>query len=1112
MPEVYRVLARHEERVGPRMLEAVRAAAEETYARTGDGILFAVVEALEDALDRAAREWPTPDHCRFIHRMLLWFGNANTFEKEMAARARMAAALSAHPEYTGNAMPNALRMVVEMRSAGKFDPPPSLLRTLATLGGAAVLHHLRQNARGWLAAGLTRFGEALFLFHGGDRTAVRETALVSCRAGSAMLLPGAPPGQHAKALALVGVALFGRELGDRDTNRRSGVWHLRAALGLLEDDPRLRVARAYTQIRLAGVLHELVAGDHRAHQEEALAALLEALEFLEDKPTAGEHPDMLARARMLLGMILIERIGDDRRENLLAAIQALLAALGTWEEHGKAEEAAVTLNALGLAFVELGVADGMQVGLDAFELSLQTLRHDTHLLEWAIGLSNLGITRLRLAWHLEGTERVEQLNAAIEVLQRAVEALSPSGLRHWAAVAQMNLASSYLARAGENLPGGDPDGDAARALAASAAAEAVFRREGNPREWARTRQVRGLAQLERARHAPAAEPGDHERGLTALAEAVEALPPAAFPHDALEVALALGTSAARLERWDQAVAGHTAAVDAAEQLRRQATAESRRDEIIASARQAYAGLVRASLRAGSPAQALAAAERGKARQLAELLAEQNLKPSPAVPGERMEELGRARATQLAAVRMLTAASMRQELHRAGDDAAGTDPAPLEEHVAAVEAARAAVDAALAAVQAYDPAFALAQAESPPPTPGELAALLPDANTALLSLYLGDEACAFVLTRGGVHAEIAVENEGEELDEALAAYFNAFDRDPENADWWLDDRLGNVFDALGVVTRALAAVPGHVDRLLVVPHRALHLLPLHALEVEGATLIDRFPRGVAYAPSARLLGLAQGRNRRAFDTLLAVRPDASPPLPSTELEVEMVAARFARSRVIEGEQATRSALLEAPETGAALAHAHALHIACHGEFDPEVPLDSALLLAGEERLTMGEVFSLELGTCRLTMLSACGTGRVGLGNTEEYVGLPAGFLYAGSAAVVSSLWSVDDMSTALLSARVYELLHESGDPCAPYAVAEALARAQRWLRDATTAELKAWLAERSPDDAEYWASELWRGSRARRRRSATAEESETDFFDDRPFAETFYWAPFIATGC
>src|SRR5437868_15535210 len=69
---------------------------------------------------------------------------------------------------------------------------------------------------------------------------------------------------------------------------------------------------------------------------------------------------------------------------------------------------------------------------------------------------------------------------------------------------------------------------------------------------------------------------------------------------------------------------------------------------------------------------------------------------------------------------------------------------------------------------------------------------------------------------------------------------------------------------------------------------------------------------------------------------------------------------------------------------------------------------------------------------------------------------------GAAGVLGTLWPVDDRATALLIAKFYEL--HLGQGLAPPA---ALKRAQAWLREATRAELVAYVqtaATKHPFDA------------------------------------------------
>ncbi len=70
-----------------------------------------------------------------------------------------------------------------------------------------------------------------------------------------------------------------------------------------------------------------------------------------------------------------------------------------------------------------------------------------------------------------------------------------------------------------------------------------------------------------------------------------------------------------------------------------------------------------------------------------------------------------------------------------------------------------------------------------------------------------------------------------------------------------------------------------------------------------------------------------------------------------------------------------------------------------------------------------------------MLSACETGLGQLSRGDELVGLQRAFLYAGTPAVVTTLWKVDDRASFVLMRRFYDALASNGP-------AEALRRAQR----------------------------------------------------------------------
>jgi CHAT domain-containing protein len=68
-----------------------------------------------------------------------------------------------------------------------------------------------------------------------------------------------------------------------------------------------------------------------------------------------------------------------------------------------------------------------------------------------------------------------------------------------------------------------------------------------------------------------------------------------------------------------------------------------------------------------------------------------------------------------------------------------------------------------------------------------------------------------------------------------------------------------------------------------------------------------------------------------------------------------------------------------------------------------------------------------------------------------IGLPAGFLQAGVPGFIGTLWPVDDLASALLMTRFYEIILPVDKTTDPEPAA-ALREAMRWLRDLDNKEL------------------------------------------------------------
>ncbi|MCG8333722.1 MAG: CHAT domain-containing protein [Proteobacteria bacterium] len=254
----------------------------------------------------------------------------------------------------------------------------------------------------------------------------------------------------------------------------------------------------------------------------------------------------------------------------------------------------------------------------------------------------------------------------------------------------------------------------------------------------------------------------------------------------------------------------------------------------------------------------------------------------------------------------------------------------------------------------------------------------------------------------------------------------------------------------------------IKSILMLADGALHYLPFETL----ITKLDISSKGyqaanqryliedysVYYAPSASVLGAAMDNLRQRTD-----KPDDSNTflgfgdpefslakadetvkadpvfkqkgfyelsrLHATATEVNKISSLFSNSNQVFYQQ---GALEEkAKELSESYKY---IHFATHGILDEENPEFSGVVLnlVREQKedgfLKSSEIWDMRL-KADLVTLSACETGLGKIVSGEGMVGLTRSFLYAGSASVVVSLWTVADDSTSELMINFYEYLKQ-----------------------------------------------------------------------------------------
>jgi len=288
------------------------------------------------------------------------------------------------------------------------------------------------------------------------------------------------------------------------------------------------------------------------------------------------------------------------------------------------------------------------------------------------------------------------------------------------------------------------------------------------------------------------------------------------------------------------------------------------------------------------------------------------------------------------------------------------------------------------------------------------------------------------------------------------------------------------------------------RLEILPHGSLGLLPLNLARdrVTGAALIDRFE--ISVSPSLTALAHVRRRNRHAKTprtiAFLRYTKGQERQLQYTLVESDLVTSWFDRSlcAVKDGCTTSKEQVLDS------LRGQDIWHFACHGTFDPNMPLQSGLGPFRKEWLTLEELFDARgLGNPQLVVLSACSTGLYDTRELpSEFIGLPNAFLQLGAAAVIATLWPIDDVMTSLLIGRFYEEYMGHGKP-----TCSALRASQLWLRDLQVEELERVV--------EKWVSE----NRLTSENVPKVREAIKNWTALNPTspARTAYWAGFVHFG-
>ena len=426
------------------------------------------------------------------------------------------------------------------------------------------------------------------------------------------------------------------------------------------------------------------------------------------------------------------------------------------------------------------------------------------------------------------------------------------------------------------------------------------------------------------------------------------------------------------------------AIDVIEKQRSSINSEAGRIGFVGDKQTAYAELTALLLVDSRYAEAFAYVERAKARALVDLLASQK---DIKVRGGQTEQI----KTTLA------------QIDKVEDTLAVVAQVEDKENQ---NKSRAVVLALKKDLQEKAPELAALVSVTTPAT-AEIQSKIQDDETLLEYYYAGKEWYVFILTDKTIVAQKLPIADLEKNIDALRK--NIMTRNLPEFNQYSQTLYRQIF------TSAAPAIK--TKKLIIVPHGSLHYLPFAALSDGNEYLIDRF--SIRMLPSASVLSFLKERAKQEDrGALIFGNPKLDDPkydLKFAQDEALAIGKIIPKSNVLLRSEASKTNLLNLGSEYSVI------HLAVHGVFDPDRPLNSALLLAADRNndglLRAGDLYNLSL-SADLVTLSACETALGKVATGDDVVGFTRGFLYAGAHSLISSLWQVDDEATSDLMVNFY----------------------------------------------------------------------------------------------
>lgn len=865
---------------------------------------------------------------------------------------------------------------------------------------------------------------------------------------------------------------------------------------------------AFCQMLLGNTYSRRCKGDHADNQERAIACCQNALQVY----TREASPEIWAAIHNTLAVAYHDRIRGDRLENAKLAIAACVAVMEVRTREADPEGWAGVQNNLGNIYSDYisgNKAENVEQAIACYENALLFSTPEEFPELWALTQINLASAYRN---RLQG-DRAENIERAIAANKEALQVYTKDEFpADWASV-QMNLGNAYFHRLK-----GDINENLEMAIAAHQAALQIFNRDEFPRQWAKAEMnlVHPYFML-----------GLNAKAIVCYFQANRVFTPTAFPVECHKAGQLLGDIAFELGDWTVAIVGYDNAIEAIETSRTWATSEFRRQEILEEALDIYPNLIQACINNNQLDKAVEYVERSRSKRLVDLIASNDLYSNAEIPPEIQQYLQEFEQLQQQIDQERGRNQPSNEFDNKKLDNSRAALTAYNQKIANLEAEKLLI---WQQIRRLDPVLAGQIRVNPLEFPS-IQKLIDKPTTAILSFYTTlSDTLIFVIRQNEITlqscADLGFEAlHGSILQNWLGEYVN-------DKDSWKEALVGmltELAEQLNLNNLILGHLEG-ISELIIVPHYALHQIPFAALPIgDNRYLGDKFL--IRYAPSCQVLEFCQQRPSLGRNLNCGTIEDATGDLPCASFEGEQLAVLYSipdNQRLKGRHQATVSNYRELVQT------VQILHSSHHAQSRFDNPLESTLIL-GDGCITLGQLMTPAWRLPQLSdvFLSCCETG-LGLSEiTGDILTFSTAFLSAGARSVISTLWAVDDLATALFSIFYYQEWQQGKNR--PEAIRQAQVKLRSLTGDTLAANYKPHLTEllkqkrqetdvlRKKTKAErdacssgspaerQWDEEYKKYDKIGQQIYRSLKNLEKSCKELKPFSDPFYWAAFTCTG-